>query len=69
MDERTIACSDGSRWKVVLASRSSPQRIELVFESLDSSGSLLRGEAIASSLEELTERELCFVLEELRRAQ
>lgn len=52
-----------------MASRSSPQRIELVFESLDSSGSLLRGEAVASSLEELTEQELCFVLEEVRRAR
>lgn len=69
MDERTIACSDGSRWKVVVATRSSPQRIELVFESLDSSESLLRGEAIASSLEELTEQELCFVVEEVRRAR
>ncbi len=52
-----------------MASRSSPQRIELVFESLDSSGSLLRGEAVASSLEELTEQELCFVLDEVRRAR
>ena len=68
MEARTIACSDGSRWKVVLASRSSLQRIELVFESLDSSRSLLRGEAVASSLEELTEQELCFVLEEAKRA-
>ncbi len=69
MDARTIACPDGSRWRVVQASRSSPQRIELVFESLDSSGSLLRGEAVAPSLEELTESELCFLLDEARRAQ
>lgn len=69
MDERTLVCRDGSRWRVISASRSSPQRIELVFESLDSSGSLLRGEALASSLEELTEQQLCFLIDEARRAQ
>ncbi len=67
MDERKIVCSDGSRWRVIAASRSSPHRIELVFESLDPPGSLLRGETAARGLEELAERELCFILEELRR--
>lgn len=69
METRTITCPDGSRWKVIMASRSSPQRIELAFESLDASGPLLRGEAIAPSLAELTEKELCFLIDEVRRAQ
>jgi len=66
MDERVITCGDGTRWKVVAPGRSSLHRIELVFESLDTPNTLLRGEVAAVGLAELSEPELCFLLEELR---
>ncbi len=67
MDERLMTLGDGTRWKVSAPGRSSFHRIELVFESLDRSGTLLRGEVAAAGLSELSEPELCFLLEELRR--
>ncbi len=66
MDERKFECADGSRWKVIAPGRSSFHRLELVFESLDEPGTLLRGEVAARSLAELSERELCFLIDELR---
>jgi hypothetical protein len=66
MDERVIACDDGTRWKVMAPGRSSYHRIELVFEALDPPGTLLRGEAAAAKLSELSDGELCFLLGELR---
>lgn len=65
-DERVIACDDGKRWKVMALGRSSYHRIELVFESLDPQGTLLRGEVAAANLSELSDAELCFVLAELK---
>jgi hypothetical protein len=66
MDERVISCADGTRWKVDAPGRTSFHRIELVFESLDEPGTLLRGEVAAAGLSELSDAELCFLLEELR---
>ncbi len=66
MEERIVECADGSRWKVIEATRSSLHRLELAFESLDEPGLLLRAEATAQSLAELSERELCFLVGELR---
>lgn len=66
MDERAITCGDGTRWKVMAPGRSSFHRIELVFESLDEPTTLLRGEVAAAALSELSEAELCFLLDELR---
>lgn len=68
MSEREIICGDGSRWRVMAPSRASPARLDLVFESLDGTGLLLRGEATASDLSELSDRSLCFLLGELREA-
>jgi hypothetical protein len=67
MAEREFTYIDASRWKVIAPSRSSLHRLDLVFESLDPPGELLRGEATAGSLEELTDEELCFLLGEVRR--
>jgi hypothetical protein len=66
MDERVVTCGDDTRWKVMAPGRSSFHRIELVFESLDDPGTLLRGEVAATRLSELSDPELCFLLEELR---
>jgi hypothetical protein len=66
VEERVIGCGDGSRWKVMAPGRTSYHRIELVFESLEPAGTLLRGEIAASKLSELSDSELCFVLGELR---
>lgn len=68
MEDRIVRCDDGSRWRVSAAGRSSYHRLELVFESLDEPGALLRGEISSSSLKALDEAELCFLLEELRDA-
>lgn len=68
MDERVLECPDGSRWKVVAPTRSSPYRLLLVFESLDSPGQYLRNEVAARALEELSDRELCFMVADLRAA-
>ncbi len=66
MDERVISCGDGGRWKVMAPGRTSFHRIELVFESLDEPGRLMRGEVAAAALAELSDPQLCFLLEELR---
>ncbi len=66
MEERVIECRDGSRWKVIVATRSSMHRIELVFEELAGETRLLRGEAPATGLAELSDDELCFLVTELR---
>lgn len=68
MENRVVRCDDGSRWRVSAAGRSSYHRLELVFESLDEPGALLRGEVSSPSLKALDEAELCFLLEELRDA-
>jgi hypothetical protein len=68
MDECTVECSDGTRWRAIAASRPALHRIELVFESLDEPDTLLRAEAAAQSLSELNDDELCFLLGEARRA-
>ncbi len=47
-------------------SRSSPQRMELVFESLDQPGHMLRGEVAAAELGDLSDDELCFLIQEHR---
>jgi hypothetical protein len=69
MDERTLECPDGSRWRAITASRPAVHRIELVFESLDEPDTLLRAEAPAQSLSELSDDELCFLLGEVRRTR
>ena len=46
--------------------RTSFHRIELVFESLDEPGTLLRGEVATAKLEQLSDAELCFLLAELK---
>lgn len=66
MDERVIDCGDGGRWKVMAPARTSVHRIELVFESLDEPGTLLRGEVATAKLEQLSDAELCFLLAELK---
>lgn len=66
MEERFVECKDGTRWKVMVATRSSMHRLELVFEALGEEGQLLRGEAPAASLDELSDDELCFIGRELR---
>jgi len=66
MDERVIECGEaGGRWKVIAVSRSSYHRTELVFQSLQDPDRLLRGEAPAKELAELTDDQLCFLLREL----
>lgn len=68
MSRREIRCRDGTRWRVSGPSRSSMARLDIVFESIDEPGLLLRGEAVASDLAELTDEQLCFLLEEVRAA-
>lgn len=68
MENRVVRCDDGSRWRVSAAGRSSYHRMELVFESLDEPGELLRGEVSSPTLHGLDEAELCFLLEQLRGA-
>jgi hypothetical protein len=67
MEERTFECSDGTRWKVLTAGRPTLHRIDVVFESLDEPGLLLRAEASAGGLSELSDQELCFLVGEVRR--
>lgn len=67
MDGREFEYADESRWRVVAPSRSSVHRLDLVFESLDEPGLLLRGEVAGRSLEELSDEELRFILAELKR--
>lgn len=69
MEERAVTCGDGSRWKVVAAVRLSAHRLQLVFESLDVAGEMLLGEASAGGVEELDDRQLCFLLDELRQSE
>ncbi|UCF20818.1 MAG: hypothetical protein JSU87_05260 [Gemmatimonadota bacterium] len=64
MDARSVRCKNGSLWKVMAVGRSSPERLELVFESLDQPGQLLRGEVAAAQLGDLSDDELCFLIEE-----
>lgn len=66
MEEREVQCRDGSHWKVIAATRSSLYRLELVFEPVDGTGAVLRGEAAASELGELTAEELCFLIQQAR---
>ncbi len=66
MEERRVECDDGTRWKAIVATRSSPHRLELVFESLDKPGLMLRAEAAVTDLQELTDEELCFLLRQAR---
>ena len=66
MDERVIDCGESGRWKVMAPARTSFHRIELVFESLDEPGALLRGEVATAKFEQLSDAELCFLLAELK---
>jgi hypothetical protein len=68
MEERTFECRDGSRWRAFTPGRSSLYRLQLVFESLDEPGRRYRGEAAADRLADLSDRELCFLIGELRAA-
>lgn len=68
MAEREVRCRDGSRWKVIAAARSSLYRLELAFEPADRPGDMLRGEAEASDLSELTDDELCFLIQQARES-
>lgn len=69
MVERELQCEDGTRWRVTAPSRPSPARLDVVFESLEEPGTLFRGEAVAGDLAELSDRELCFLLREVRSAR
>ena len=68
MEVRALKCKDGTRWSVSAPARSSLVRLDVVFESLDEPGLMLRGEAVAADISELTDKELCFLLEEVRAA-
>ena len=68
LEEREVRCRDGSRWKVIAATRSSAFRLELVFEPVNGAGAMLRGEAEASALGDLTPEELCFLIQQARGA-
>ncbi len=67
MDERTFTCKDGTRWMVRALARPSPYRIAVVFERQGGgSEGPLQGEVEAPGLEDLTETELCFLVNDLR---
>jgi len=68
MADRELQCKDGTRWRVSAPARSSMARLDVVFESLDEPGTLLRGEAVATDLAELSDEALCFLLAEVRAA-